>query len=130
MKKAWVKFFGAFMLFLFSVLLSVLLIPISLVIEFLLIAFNRKPIEIVQRYTMYFNKLTLAVDQFGNVAIGGLMNMALKKDDGYPFGDEDDTISKALHYNYIQNKLTRLGTGLYFLIEWLDPGHFEGIENW
>ena len=66
-------------------------------------------------------RIAVAIDQLANTVCGDLLNKIMIKEDVYPFGDEDDTVSKCLYFN--RNNLTRLGQGIYNLLEKLDTDH-------
>jgi hypothetical protein len=71
----------------------------------------------------YLFKCAVASDQHGNVYLAKLFNDTLRKRGGYPFGDEDKTISHVLGMNKQMGKLTLAGRILDAILEFLDPNH-------
>jgi len=117
-----------YILFVLAVLLSILLTPIGIVFHLVYLAIRLKLKGFVKQSGWYFKMLAVSIDQFGNVALGPLLNKTCLKEVQYSFGDEDDTISKVLHYN--RETLSRFGRWLYETIEKIDPGHYDHIDLW
>jgi len=73
----------------------------------------------------YNLKFAISLDQLGNVILGPLLNIVMKKKGGWLFGDEDETISMAIALNYYMNNLTNFGLFFADLLEKIDPGHLQ-----
>ena len=73
----------------------------------------------------YFFTMALSVNQSGAVAFKGLLNDALIKGKGLPFGDEDKQISEVLGWNERYFELTKTGKYLVSILNKLDPKHCE-----
>ena len=52
-----------------------------------------------------------------------------KKENGYSFGNFQQTISEVLYYNFRDNTLTKTGKLLYEIIKKIDHDHFEVFEE-
>lgn len=78
----------------------------------------------------YFWSLALSLDQLGNVIAQDVFNLLLIKKGGISFGNEDETISSVLGKNKLDNKLTRLGKGLDYILNKIDKNHtIKSIEK-
>lgn len=73
----------------------------------------------------YAYSIALSIDQLGNVVCSNLFNDLLKKEGGYDFGNEDETISKVLGINKASGHLTKLGKLLADILNKIDPNHVE-----
>jgi 8-oxo-dGTP diphosphatase len=71
----------------------------------------------------YFWRVSLSIDQTGNVVCGKLFDLTLRKPNGYSFGEVDRTISYALGRNKIMNTLTKTGKALDKLLDIIDKEH-------
>ena len=75
----------------------------------------------------WFYRLTLSIDQFGNVLGDSLFNFWLLKDKGRvyssTFGNEDETISSVIGKNFKINNLSKLGELLRKVLSYLDRNH-------
>ena len=59
-----------------------------------------------------------------------LWNKTLKKENGYKFGAEDETISSALGKNQRDNTLTKTGKKLVWILDKIDKNHcIKSINN-
>ena len=94
------------------------------------------PLTIVNRWYVdakygdtngYWKNTARNIDIFANVEFRALWNAKLRKENGYDFGKQGETISEALQRNFEIGKLTDWGMNLYVLIDWIDKGHFEKL---
>jgi len=106
-------------LFLISVVLGVVFIPLGLLFS---IVFRLK-------YTInngydYFKVCAIAIDQAGNVFCSDLFNLVLLTSKAkVKFGDPDRTISAVLGYGQYFNALTTFGVWIVLLLDKIDPYH-------
>lgn len=82
-------------------------------------------IVITKEKNEYNLKIAISLDQLGNVILGPLLNIVMKKRGGWLFGDEDETLSMAIALNYYMNNLTNLGGFFADMLEYIDPGHLQ-----
>lgn len=116
-------------LFIVALLLSPLLV-VGIVWSFIKLMIGMKLHQWWNRLGDYFYKSALAIDQLGNMMCMDIFNSLLIKDDSTPFGDEDETISSVLGKNQIKNNLTKLGKGLNWILNKIDPNHsINSIEE-
>ena len=107
------------LLLLVAILLSIVLFPIG----FILSLFSRG------RNAIFF-QIAIAIDQLGNVVCARLLNLTLRKNDGYKFGFEDETISSVIGKNQLTNTLTKTGRMLDSLLSDFQADHaIKSIEN-
>ena len=71
----------------------------------------------------YFEKIAIALDEFGNVSCSYLINVALIKEDGYQFGNRKETISSALGKNYEKKTLTLIGKVICWILNNIQKDH-------
>jgi len=83
----------------------ILLLPIT-IINFIVVKNKRG----------YFRSTALNIDIFANREFRTLWNKTLKKDIGYNFGKEGETISSALGKNIHNNSLSTAGKILVFIL--------------
>lgn len=77
----------------------------------------------------YFRDSAITLDKLGNREFRTLWNEALRTDNGYPFGNINETISSALGKNQRDNTLTKLGRALVFVLDKLDKEHCKKSIN-
>lgn len=105
--------------FLVAILLSIVLFPIG----FLFSMFYPKR-------GRYMFKIALGIDQLGNVVCARLFNFFLITQEGYQFGNEDETISSVLGKNRKTNTLTLFGMMLDWLLDIIEKDHsIRSIEE-
>lgn len=105
--------------FLVAILISFVLFPIG----FLFSMFYPKR-------GRYMFKIALGIDQLGNVVCARLFNFFLITQEGYQFGNEDETISSVLGKNRKTNTLTLFGMGLDWLLDIIEKNHsIKSIEE-
>jgi len=67
--------------------------------------------------------INVGIDKIGNVLLGAFLNRFAVNQPEYPFGNINDTISKALAMNL--DNLSPLGKFIVDVLEKIDPGHME-----
>lgn len=77
------------------------------------------------RISDYFRRFSLALDQLGNVTCSYLLDKLMIKGLGYPFGNEDQTISYVLAVNKQSGTLTWLGRWLCNLLDNIEADHIN-----
>ncbi len=77
-----------------------------------------------ERLFGYWKSEAISLDSYGNYNYRSLFNRVLKTENGYEFGNFNETISEALQRNYELGTLTKRGKQLYNLINRINPGHF------
>ncbi len=78
------------------------------------------------RLSAFVWNCAFSLDQTGNAFCAEFFNHALiKRKDEYLFGDPDQTVSHVLGKNKEIENLTRVGTGLANVLNWLDENHVE-----
>ncbi len=71
-----------------------------------------------------------ALDVYGNVTYGSLLNAYFLQKHGYHFGNPDESVSSALGKNWTMGRLTMLGEGCAGLLNLLDKDHcFKSIKG-
>jgi hypothetical protein len=70
----------------------------------------------------FFNQTAIDIDRFGNRNFRTLLNLTLQNN-GYQFGNINETISSALGKNKRYNTLTKTGLILCFILDSLDKDH-------
>lgn len=71
----------------------------------------------------YFRSTALSIDIFANREFRASWNKFLKKQEGYKFGKQGETISSALGKNQRDNTLTKLGKIICSILDFLDKNH-------
>jgi len=78
----------------------------------------------------FFFNLAIGTDQLGNATHKELFNATLKKDSGYKFGNEDETISSVLGKNKRNETLSNTGKCLVWVLDLIDGNHsIKSIEE-
>jgi 8-oxo-dGTP diphosphatase len=123
------KLLDNLLLFCIAFLLSPFLV-VGMLYAFLSYLFSLRFKKYWNKVSTYFRSCAIAIDQLGNVFCAELFNDLLIKDDSTPFGDEDETISSVLGKNQQKNNLTKLGSALNALLDFIDDNHsIKSIEN-
>ena len=112
-------------LFVIALILGLIIIPIGMIYSFIVLVIRFKGRTLIRIINRLFFLLAYSIDQFGNVSCQYLFNDILIKNDGYKFGDPDETISSVLGHNKKQKTLTRFGKIIVFLLNTIDPFHVE-----
>jgi len=110
-------------LFLISLLLTILTVPLGMIYTVLKLSFQFKFGVLFRVSNGYFYQFALAIDQMGNVAMQDLFNDILITKNGYKFGDVDETISSVLGKNEKNGTLAGLGKLLVKILNFIDPNH-------
>jgi len=71
----------------------------------------------------FFYETAIDIDRFANRNFRTLWNETLRKEGGYKFGDERETVSSALGKNKRDNTLTKTGKILCSILDFLDENH-------
>lgn len=107
------------LLFLISIVLMLITGPIGFIFAFLKLLFT-KGIKGIGAYAL---QLAISIDQLGNVLMQHLFNSLWIKNNGYQFGNRDETISSAIGKNKERDTLTSLGKTIDKLLDLIDPNH-------
>jgi len=70
----------------------------------------------------FFRETAIDIDRFGNRNFRTLLNMTLQNN-GYQFGNINETISSALGKNKRDNTLTKVGLILCYILDSIDENH-------
>ncbi|WP_020597880.1 hypothetical protein [Spirosoma panaciterrae] len=81
--------------------------------------------KVVEALSTFSLSLAYVIDVMGNVICGPLLNLILKKNGGYAFGQFPDTISRCLGKNKQLGTLTKTGLALAALLNFIQPNHVE-----
>jgi len=85
---------------------------------------------VVENKKGYFKSSAITIDKLANREFRTLWNKTLKKENGYKFGAENETISSALGKNQRDNTLTKTGKRLVKILDTLEEDHcLNSIEN-
>lgn len=95
----------------------ILLLPLT-VINFFVVSLTSK-----DNAKGYFRSTAVNIDKFGNREFRKLWNLTLRKDNGYEFGNPEETISSALGKNERDGTLSRIGKSLAWILNKLDKDH-------
>ena len=119
-----------FLLFIISVILTIITVPLGMLYTILKLLFNGKFAVLFKISNGYFYRFALAIDQMGNVAMQDLFNDIFILKNGYKFGNLDETISSVLGKNERTKTLTDLGRALVRILNFIDPNHaLNSIEE-
>ena len=99
--------------------LLIILFPIVIIYMLLKYLFTGKK----RMITFWAKRTAISIDVFANIEASELFNDTLIKTGGYKFGNKQETISSVLGKNQVTNTLTRVGTGLRIILDWIEPGH-------
>lgn len=81
-------------------------------------------------FDKYNKNLAIAKDQYGNALGGPVFNKVLIKDNGYKYGNPDETISSATGKNKIKGTFRPIGSFLDYCLEKAEPNHsIKSIDN-
>jgi hypothetical protein len=70
----------------------------------------------------FFHETAIDIDRFGNRNFRTLLNLTLQNN-GYQFGNINETISSALGKNKRDNTLTKVGLLLCYILDSIDENH-------
>ncbi|MEC3875922.1 hypothetical protein [Chryseobacterium salviniae] len=71
----------------------------------------------------YFRSSAVNIDKFGNREFRTLWNKTLRKNNGYKFGNPEETISSALGKNERDGTLSSIGKVLTWILNLIDKKH-------
>lgn len=94
-----------------------LLLPLT-IINYFVVLFTSK-----DHAKGYFKSTAINIDKFGNREFRTLWNKALRTDDGYKFGNPEETISSSLGKNERDGTLSRTGKVLTWILNKIDKNH-------
>jgi len=94
-----------------------LLLPLT-IINYFVVLFSAK--DDAKRY---FRSTAINIDKFGNREFRTLWNKMLRKENGYKFGNPEETISSALGKNERDGTLSGIGKVLTWLLNIIDKNH-------
>jgi len=104
-----------------NLLLSIIAVVLFILIEPLNFVF----VVIIKGHKAsgYFRSLAVGIDRFGNYQFRTLFNAILKTEQGYEFGNFNETISSVLGKNQRDNTLTKAGRVLVDILDFIDENH-------
>lgn len=108
-----------FILLLVALILSFLILPIGFTFQVV--------VSLFRAIDSYLFRIAKSLDQHGNTVCEELFNQTLIKKKDIPFGDMDRTISYVLAQN--RGNLTLLGKGLAWLLNAIDEGHLDRVND-
>ena len=117
-------------LYIVALILAIILTPIGIIFTFIKSFYKNSFKDAVKNLNLQFRTIAISIDQYGNVVCKDLFNFTLiTKDSKYLFGNEDDTISKIIGYNKIDNTLSKTGIVVEIILNFLDKNHsLKAIE--
>ena len=120
-----------------KLLINITLFLVAMVLLFILagfwlvsgiiVALTTDPTHTVKSLSNYFRRLAIWIDQFWNVLLWPFFNLYAINNSWYKFWNQDETISKVLKENHKTKNLQKLWKALYYIIDLIDPWHFEWI---
>jgi hypothetical protein len=120
------EYIYGFVLFLISIVIASVLGPVAFIYTIIrsLVRLSRTEMQMLFGRLFYF--MAYSIDQFGNVIGQYLFNDTLiTKDSTYKFGNPDVTISAVLGMNKKNKTLSKLGTYICNILNYIDPNHVE-----
>lgn len=114
-----------FGIWILSIVLSVILLPIGFVFGLIQNIYHNKFFkEGLPNLNQKFKRLATAIDIFGNVVCAELFNsLLICKASNYRFGEYGQTISDVIGRNKIAGTLTRYGRLLDAILDIVDDNH-------
>lgn len=80
--------------------------------------------------SQYLKDLAIAKDQYGNAVGKYVFNHCLITDDGYKFGNLDETISSCIGKNKLKGTLNKSGKLIDYFLELTEKNHsIKSIDN-
>ena len=95
----------------------ILLLPLT-IINYFVVLFSAK-----DDAKGYFRSTAVNIDKFGNREFRSLWNKTLRKENGYKFGNPEETISSTLGKNERDRTLSRTDKALTWLLNTIDRDH-------
>lgn len=78
----------------------------------------------------YFKETAIDIDKFGNRNFRAFLNVTMRIENGYAFGNVNETISSALGKNKRDKTLTQFGRFICAVLDFLDKNHcIKSIQN-
>lgn len=99
------------------VIAYILYLPLTLV-NYICVAFTAR-----DNAKGYFRSSAVTLDKLGNREFRTLFNLTLIKDNGYKFGNFEETISSVLGKNERDETLSNTGKILVFILNKIDKDH-------
>lgn len=116
----------SFLLLFIALVLALLFFPAGILTTLIRSLIRWKRVSFFAYIAQAAQSLALSIDRMGNVVCSDLLELTMTHDSGnYRFGNSVETISKVLGMNKYLGTLTRLGYGLAWLLNLIDPGHVE-----
>lgn len=97
-----------------AITLLVIMAPISVIFTLL------NPFAWNKGYAL---KLAKLIDKAGNVLFAEFFNLILIKGNAKLFGDDTQTISAVIGYNYVKDTLSPLGSLIRRILDSIEPNH-------
>ena len=111
-------------LYIVALFLAFILTPLGIVFTFVKSFYKNSFKDAIKNLNLQFRTITISIDQYGNVVCKDLFNYTLiTKESKYLFGHEDDTISKVIGYNKLNNTLSKTGIVVENILDFLDSNH-------
>lgn len=101
-----------------AVVLFMLIEPVS----FIYVNFIKKPFN-WRRLSGYWRDLAVGIDRFGNYQFRTLFNTLFRLENGYKFGNFNETVSSVLGKNQRDNTLSKIGWVLVNILDFIDENH-------
>ena len=104
-----------------NLLLSIIAVVLFILIEPLNFVF----VVIIKRHKAsgYFRNLAVGIDRFGNYQFRTLFNALFRLENGYKFGNFNETVSSVLGKNQRDNTLSKIGWLLVNILDFIDENH-------
>lgn len=122
-----IKLLRNFLLFLISIMLGSILLPIGFVyaiIKTVILSIIKLDITVFISFVSdFFYAIAASIDQLGNVICAELFNDIMIKKGTYKFGHEDEKISSVLGKAKERNRLMLMGKWLSNLLDFIDKNH-------
>jgi hypothetical protein len=125
------KYVKNMILYIVALILAIILTPIGIFFTFIKSFYKNSFKNAIKNLNSQFRTIAISIDQYGNVVCKDLFNFTLiTKDSKYLFGHEDDTISKIIGYNKLNNTLSKTGIVIESILNFLDNNHsLEAIDK-
>ena len=118
-KKKQGKPFIGLLLFVISIVLFFITVPLGVLYGFLY-TLVKKGLKGIGFFAL---EMAISIDQLGNVSMQHLLNLLWITKGGYQFGNRDETISSVLGKNQQNNSLSKFGKVMVFLLDKIDKDH-------
>lgn len=113
-----IRYIGSIFLFLLA---FILFLPLSLLNYLILLGKGKAK--------GYFLSSAVNLDRFGNYEFRTLFNHTLRKNNGYKFGNFEETVSSVLGKNQRDDTLSITGKILAFILDTIDKDHCKKSIN-